>query len=189
MIDNNLSTRPFYNERQVQLGLLIVALIVAFATALNVARVLYYSRSDTDLKAQARREEAQAAEYRRAATELRASVDAQQIDAISAEARQANTLIDRRVFSWTELFNHFEATLPPEVRLTSVSPRVDQDGRFIVTITVLAAGVDDVAAFLENLEGSGVFHSPLARQERINDAGQLEAAIETEYQMAGGGRL
>jgi hypothetical protein len=189
MIDNNLSTRPFYNERRVQLGLTIIALLAVFATALNVSRVLYYSRSDTALKAQASREEAQAVEYRRAAAELRASVDARQLDATSTEARQANALIDRRVFSWTELFNHFEATLPPEVRLTSVSPRVNEDGRFMITVTVLARSIDDVAEFLENLEGAGVFQRPLTRQERINDAGQLEAVIEAEYQVASGARL
>jgi len=189
MIDNNLSTRPFYNERRVQLGLAIIALVAVFATALNVSRVLHYSRADTELKAQASQEEAQAAEYRRAASELRASVDARQLDATSTEARQANALIDRRIFSWTELFNRLEATLPPEVRLTSVSPRVNEDGRFMITITVLARSVDDVSEFLQNLEGAGVFQRPLARQERINDAEQLEAVIETEYQMAAGALL
>ena len=45
------------------------------------------------------------------AARLRSSVDVAQIDAASVDARQANDLIDRRTFSWTELFNQFEATL------------------------------------------------------------------------------
>ena len=36
------------------------------------------------------------------------------IEVASLEARQANELIDRRTFSWTELFNRLETTLPPE---------------------------------------------------------------------------
>ena len=49
MIRANLSTRPFYNERAVQLWLLVLALIVVAATVFNVGRVIRYSRTDTEL--------------------------------------------------------------------------------------------------------------------------------------------
>ena len=42
----------------------------------------------------------------------------------SRAAQEANALIDQRTFSWTELFNQIEATLPPDVMLTSVRPAV-----------------------------------------------------------------
>lgn len=180
MIRNNLSTRPFYNERAVHMWLALGALVALLLTVVNVSQILYYSRSDTEDKSEAAREEAQAIEFRRTANELRASVDTQQVEAVSNEARQANELIDRRVFSWTELFNQFESTLPPQVRLTSVSPRLD-DGRFLITMTVLARGVDDIDEFLDKLEETGAFREALSRQERVNDTGQLEAALEATY--------
>ena len=120
MIRTNLSTRPFYNERIVHVWLAVLALVVVAATAFNFSRVLRYSRSDTRLATQASRDEARAAELRQQAARLRASVDPKQVDFASAEARQANDLIDRRTFSWTELFNRFETTLPADVRITSV---------------------------------------------------------------------
>ena len=113
MIRTNLSTRPFYNERAVQLWLLVLALVVAAATVFNVARVIRYSQTDTELATQASRDEARAADLRAEAARLRGSVDLQQIELASTEARQANDLIDRRTFSWTDLFNQFETTLCP----------------------------------------------------------------------------
>ena len=45
-----------------------------------------------------------------------------------AAAREANQLIDRRAFSWTDLFNRFEETLPADVRIVAVTPQVDTRG-------------------------------------------------------------
>ena len=43
-------------------------------------------------------------------------------------AREANALIDRRAFSWTELLNQFQATLPPDVRIGGVHAANRQRG-------------------------------------------------------------
>ena len=181
MIRTNLSTRPFYNEGAVRSWLAILAIVAVAATIFNVSRVLRYSRSDTELATQASRDEARAAEVRMTAGKLRASVDTKQVDAASVEARQANDLIDRRTFSWTELFNRLETTLPPEVRITSVRPSLDRDRRITLTLAVLARGVDDVNEFMERLEATGAFANVLSRDERVTESGQLVASLECEY--------
>ena len=43
---------------------------------------------------------------------------------MASAAREANLLIDRRTFSWTELFNQFEATLPADVRISTITPHI-----------------------------------------------------------------
>lgn len=181
MIRTNLSTRPFYNEGAVRSWLMILAIVTVAATMFSVSRVLRYSRSDTELATQASRDEARAAELRATAAKLRASVDTKQVDAASEEAREANDLIDRRTFSWTELFNRLETTLPPEVRITSVRPSLDRDRRITLAITVLARGVDDVNEFMERLEATGAFANLLSRDENVTESGQLVAALECEY--------
>jgi Tfp pilus assembly protein PilN len=181
VIRTNLSTRPFYNESAVRLGLTILAILAVAATLFNGSRVLRYSRSDTALATQASRDEAKAAEVRATAVRLRASVDTKQVDAASLEARQANELIDRRTFSWTELFNRLETTLPPEVRITAVRPSIDRNRRITLSVTVLARGVDDVDEFMERLEATRAFVNVLSREERVTDSGQLAAVLESEY--------
>ena len=182
MIRTNLSTRPFYNEGAVRVWLLVTLIIVAAATIFNATRLIQYSRSDTELAAQATRDEVRTAGLRGSAVQMRASVDARQVDVASVEARVANDLIDRRTFSWTELFNRLEKTLPPEVRITSVRPHIEKDRRIVLTITVLARGVDDIDLFMENLEATGAFAGLGSRlDEHVNEAGRLEATIEAVY--------
>ena len=181
MIRSNLATRPFYNEPAVHLWLFVAALLVAAATLFNVVQMLRYSRSDTELARQAVNDEARATELRAEAARLRTTVDAKQIERASLEAHQANELIDRRTFSWTALWNEFEATLPPNVRITSFRPRVDPRRGNVVTISIVARSVDDVETFMANLDGTGSFPELLPPSERANERGQFETVIEAVY--------
>lgn len=182
MIRLNLSTRPFYNVAAVRFWLAAAGALVLAASVFNVAQVLRYSNSNTELVIRASTDEALAGELRRTAQTLRASIDAAQVDAVSVDARQANALIDRRTFSWTELFNRFERTLPDDVRITAVHPSVDKDRRIVLAVNVLARGVDDVNLFMENLDQANAFFELRSRQEQTNDAGQIESTLEMIYE-------
>jgi Tfp pilus assembly protein PilN len=186
MIKTNLSTRPFYNERAVLFWLLVVALFVVLMTIFNVTRVLRYSRSDTQLATEAARNEARAADLRQQATRLRATVDPKQIEYASTEARQANDLIDRRTFSWTDLFNRFEATLPDEVRIASIRSRLDEERGIVLTLNVVSRTSDDVDKFMENLEATEAFADLGSHlDEHVTEQGLLETKIEMGYVPSG----
>src|SRR5262249_1846792 len=181
LIRTNPSTRPFYNERSVQTLLLIVAVIVVAATSFNASRVLKYSRSDTQLATQSARDEERAADLRRQAAQLRASVDLKQGDFAAADAKQANDLIDRRAVCGTDLFNRFEATLPDEVRIASVKPRPERAQGIVLVVAVVARGVDDVNQFIANLETTGAFVRLRPTEERANEKGEFESILEMQY--------
>jgi Tfp pilus assembly protein PilN len=186
MLNTNLATRPFYNQTAVRVWLAAAALVVIVATVFNVWEWFSYVRSDAALEAQAAADEAKAAELRQNAVRLRSSVDANQIQAIASDALQANDLIDRRIFSWTDLFNRFEVTIPAGVRITSVRHRVDKDRGSVLTVAVLARGVGDINAFLDSLENDGGFADLIAHDETMTDDGDIEAVIETVYRPAPG---
>ena len=181
MIRSNLSTRPFYNSRAVNLWLALIAGVVVLATAFNVSRVVRYSGSNTELALQAEQDEMTAEQMRARASTLRASLDARQIETASTDARQANQLIDRRTLSWTELFNRFEATLPPDVRITSVRPEVDQDQQITLLIVVIGRSVDDVDTFMKQLDATGAFSDVRSVRERTTESGQIESQLEMGY--------
>jgi len=182
MIRTNLSTRPFYNDRAVRLWLALLVAAAVAATLFNVARALQYSRGDTRLAAQVSSDEARARDLRANAARLRATVDAKQLDATSADAREANDLIDRRTFSWTELLNRFETTLPDQVRIVAVRPKVDKRAGTLLVIAVVARGTDDMSQFMDKLEATGAFKELRGTsEERYNDKGLLEGTIETRY--------
>jgi Tfp pilus assembly protein PilN len=181
MIRTNLSTRPFYNERAVSLWLLALLLVVVVASVFNATRVLQYSHNDTELGMQASRDEARAAELRRSAAKVRTTVDPKQIAFASREARTANDLIDRRTFSWTDLFNRFETTLPDNVRITAVRPKIDK-GQFQLTIAIVARSVDDISQLMDRLQKTGAF-TQVGRniEERVNEQGQMQATLDVVY--------
>ena len=181
MLRTNLATRPFYNERAVQLWLLLLALIVVVATVFNVVRLIRYSGTDSELRLQASRDEARAGDLRAEAARLRGSVDLKEIELASTEARQANALIDRRTFSWTDLLNQFETTFPDNVRIAAVKPAVDDKGGLVLTINIVARSVDDVDELIGNLEATGSFTNLLSVQEHFNADGMLEATLEGHY--------
>jgi Tfp pilus assembly protein PilN len=184
MLRANLATRPFYNESGLRAVFWPVAALVIAAALYDAARVIQLSGRDTSLVTQASRDEARTAELRESARRMRASVDPKGIDRATAEVRLANDLIDRRVFSWTELFNRFETTLPDDVRITSVRPRVDAQGVLNLAISVSAKSRDDVNQFIEKLESTGVFRDLLAHEDHLDDHGQLEATLESVYDPA-----
>jgi Tfp pilus assembly protein PilN len=182
----NLATRPFYNETAVRFWLAVLAAAVVAATIFNVTQWIRYSRSDTELAQRASRDEARAAELRSGATKLRTSVDGTQVQAIAADAGMANSLIDRRTFSWTELFNRFEATIPGNLRITSVRQRIDRVRGPVLTITVVAQSVKDINQFMESLEQSGAFTQLLAQDETLNEQDEVEGTLEALYRPAAG---
>lgn len=181
MIRTNLATRPFYNERAVHLMLAFVTILVVAATIFNVTRVVQLKQRDSGLSTQASRDETRAAQLRSEAARLRATIDPKQIEFVTTEARKANDLIDRRTFSWTELFNRFETTLPEDVRITSVRPKVDTAKGTTLTITVVARTVEDVYQFMANLEATGAFSNVLPVGDSFNDAGLLDTILQASY--------
>ena len=181
MIRTNLATRPFYNEGAVRLALAAVAVIAVIATAFNVTRIAQLSRRDTTMATQASRDEAAASTIQGRAARLRASVDQRALSTASVEAQQANELIDRRTFSWTELFNRFETTLPDEVRFTSVRPRLDPKRGIVLTIIVAAKNVDEVNQFITNLQATGAFAQLEKRGDVVDEDNQLVSTLESLY--------
>jgi Tfp pilus assembly protein PilN len=184
MIRTNLSTRPFYNVRAVQIALGTLAAIVLGITLFNVVEIVRLFTSEQTLGANADEAEREAARLRSEASRIRAQINPSELQTVASAAREANNLIDQRAFSWTELFTQFEATLPDDVRITAVQPRLEE-GRFIVSIAVEGRRAEDIDAFIEALEKTGTFHNVIATETQANDEGLLEAIIDGVYQPPG----
>jgi Tfp pilus assembly protein PilN len=101
-------------------------------------------------------------------------------------AEEANRLIDQRAFSWTDLFNQFEKTLPAEVRIAAVTPQIDANGRMVVSVTVISRRVEDLDGFIDALEKTGAFEGVLSRQELAQEDGTLRSIIQGYYNASGG---
>jgi hypothetical protein len=180
MIRGNLATSPFYNERAAHALLAAFAILVVLLTLFNIYRVVTLSSRNTVLSVDIRRDEETATRMRQEAARLRGRINEQELEQVMAGAREANALIDRRTFSWTEFFNLIERTLPENVMLTSVTPTVEH-GRTIVEMGVMGRRAEDIDAFMEQLEGTKAFRGVLPRDEDITDEGLHRMTLIAEY--------
>jgi len=181
MLTTNLSTRPFYNLRAVAALIGIVVLAVLAMTLFNVVELLRLTASQSTLGARAMDAEREADRLRAEAARIRSEINPQELEVVAGAAREANAIIDQRAFSWTDLLTQFEATLPPDVRIRTVQPRLDNSGRFLVAVGVEARRAEDLDAFIEALEDDGGFREVLSIQEQTNDAGLIQAVIQGSY--------
>jgi hypothetical protein len=181
MLRGNLSTRPFYNERFVRNLLGLLALVALALTVFNVFEILRLERAGRDARQTVAQNNEQARDFRQKAVVIRQSINQAQLEAVRISARDANALIDRRTFSWTALLNYFQATLPPDVRVATVTPQIDDAGRMLVAISVFARRFDDLSEFQDALENTGAFSDVLSRQLGQEEDGTLRAEIQGYY--------
>jgi hypothetical protein len=182
MLHNNLSTRPFYNERVVRTALGAVAALAIGLTLFNAYEVVRLRGHSRDARETIARNDTQAREMRDQAQAIRRSIDRQKLAMVQTAANEANALIDRRTFSWTELLNQFQVTLPPDVRIAGVQPQSDAQGRRLVNISVLSKRIEDLEEFMAALERTGAFSGVLPRSDRPEDDGTLVSQLQAYYE-------
>jgi Tfp pilus assembly protein PilN len=179
MLTTNLSTRPFYNERSVRALLLAALLAILALTVFNVWWALSLRGEEQRLSARATEARARAGQLREEARGMTAQIDPRQMEAVANAASEANDVIAQRAFSWTALLADLEATLPDNVRVTSVQPRAER-GVIRVALNVEAATPEALALFMDALEERGTFSNVLPRGQVTSEEG-LEAGIEATY--------
>lgn len=170
MLRTNLSTRPFYNERGVHVVAAVVALLVVALAAWQGARIVRLSRYKTELNRSISRDQTEASARRAEAEQIRRGVNQKELARVMGEAKEANSLIQRRTFSWTELFNQLEATLPENVMLTSIRPDF-KDGVTVINLSLQGRSSDEIESFFDHLEKTGAFHNVEWSQGEFTEEG------------------
>jgi Tfp pilus assembly protein PilN len=187
MLRSNLSTRPFYNERGVRAGLGGLAALALGLTLFNTYEIIRLQGQSRDARQTIAQNDAQAIQMRERAQVIRRSIDKEKLAVVEAAASEANALIDRRTFSWTELLNQFQATLPPDVRIAGVAPRIDNEGRRLVEISVFSRRIEDLEQFMDALEKTGAFSGVLSRTDQLDESGTLQSQVQAYYSPATAG--
>jgi hypothetical protein len=180
MLKGNLSSRPFYNEGLVNL-LLIAAAVVGVGLAIfNATSIFRYSAERTTRTAVQRSAETDTSHLQSETQRERNSIDRNALVLLGFETQEANALIDQRLFSWTVFFGLVEKTLPLDVRLIAVAPKVER-GELRIAMTVNAKRRDDIATFLDALQNTGSFYDMNAEGQQQNDAGTYDATLSGGY--------
>ena len=180
MLKGNLSTRPFYSERLAKLAIGAVAFGALLLTVYNGLELIARSSERRELRGRIERDLGEAASVRAATAELQRTVDRATLGRLAASTGEANDVIGQRTFSWTEFFGLIEKTLPTDVRLVTVSPRVER-GVFKVSMSVVARDLEDVSGFVDELLQTGRFYDAATVDMQRREDGSLNAKIDAAY--------
>lgn len=101
---------------------------------------------------------------------------------LPGQVAQANQLLVRRNFSWTQFLSGLERALPPNVSVKGV--RLDQASA-MVYITGVATTVDDVSALTMHLQTHPVFYDPVLGQHHVGSDGFVEFDVKLKYRVQG----
>jgi type IV pilus assembly protein PilN len=91
-----------------------------------------------------------------------------------------NTAILRKSFSWTRLMEDMERVMPAGLRVTSITPVVDQHNHFLLKVQVQGETRDGAVELLRNMEKSQHFRSPELHTENHNVYRGLEGGVRSE---------
>ncbi len=180
MLKINLATRPFYNERVIDTVLLLLGAGALVLMVVGGQTLFRLSNTYTDVLRTAQLLETQASAVTEEMMALNQSVSEDELETLRLSAAEANRLIDQRVFSWTELFNIIEQTLPDRVMLTGLRP-TGTSGSMTLTIGVIGERITDIEQFIEELEATGSVDNVLARQEQRTEDGMYSAQLIGEF--------
>jgi Tfp pilus assembly protein PilN len=160
----NLSTRPNANNRPF-LAFSIVAGVLGLLAFFVLAHSAYISwQSNRELRADISNLESEISADQHNQQGLQAYFASPQAQQVLGRAKFLNSLIGERSFPWTSIFMDLEQTLPPGVRVVSISPRL-VDGRAELSLKVGAETDESKIKFLEVMEKSKVFSGMVVKQE------------------------
>jgi type IV pilus assembly protein PilN len=187
--DLNLSTRPFKPYRVANLGLFALLMILIAVTAVQLYSYQRYSAlasASREEEAMKRREADNLSEKTRS---LNQKMTAQSAGIKLSEVELLNQMLLKKSFSWTRLLANLESLVPEDVRLMSLRPVVDAQGKILLNMDVRGRTLTDATKFLKALENSRVFSDVvLAIEEKkgSSTSGEVEFSLSTYYAPGGG---
>jgi len=164
MILPNLASRPFLNTRPVWLVTLVAAVIAISFAAVDI-RMMMASRRD--LAEQYSRREQLHSRYRDLeveVTEHLAALDHVPWRSLSQRVERVNLIMRERTFSWEQLLDDVERVMPYEVRLTRISPKVEEDS-FQLSMIAVARSREVMLEFFDNMVADPAFSEPIPLRE------------------------
>lgn len=190
----NLARRPFVNQRAVRRAGYLLWVLGMFLAVAN--GFLYWNHlsgqgvTETGLQGVIGQLEEESRLLVRAQEALAGFETAE----LNRKVEFVNLRIQQRTFSWSQLFDVLAATLPGDVRLSTLTPKFGDAGRrgaadrqpdeVQFEIRGEAKSSEALLGFLDRLFAHVAFDDPdLHREQTMSDQGVIEFSISTNYRV------
>jgi len=170
----NFASRPFRDERPV----LVTVAACAFAGLLFFGANLHlywkFSRQVVGTRRDITSLEERKARADKASEAARAALNGYKLSSLAEESAGLQTIVRERRFSWLALLARLEKTLPPDVRLSRLSPHFDSPDAVALDLSVLGKTGDSVVHALAALAKDPAFSDIELHGESNPEKGEPE---------------
>jgi Tfp pilus assembly protein PilN len=180
----NLASNPFRNRALPW----TVAGIVALA---SIIALVLIAKSTIQTNAKSLAAQSDVAKLQKSINALRQQGEAIKVAMTPEQQRllkSAHSLVDRKKFSWSQLFADLEAALPGGVRVSRIVVKEvrAQNDRTVANLdlTVACKNPVTITQMIEDMEREGVFHAELRAQTLQRGRGESGAEYEMDVYYA-----
>lgn len=183
----NLASSPLENNRRFIASAATLGILALAASLFLSLHAIRARRTNGAIRADIGRLEDQLQASQREQERLRVALKDPKIVEVMNRARFLNNLIEQRTFPWTKMFADLERILPPGVRVVSISPQMDKEGRVKVMLVVSAVNDEQKMKFVRSIVASPSFSNVRPTQEshpeRVStgSAGVVLLSLEAQY--------
>jgi Tfp pilus assembly protein PilN len=184
-LDVNLATQPYEDTRQFWMrwgtGVALIGILTLGLVA-ETTMSWVYARQDQRIIAQIQ-EQINNRDRERAQAE--AFLNRPENRTIRDRSQFLNDLIERKAFSWTQVFEDLEKVMPARIHVVSIRPEVDDDNQLEIKLQVAGESRERVNDLVRKMEESPRFKQPQIKTE-TQQSGQtpgdnVEFAISALY--------
>lgn len=174
----NLATNPFRNR-------LLPWTVTGLVTVFSIVALIFIAQSTFRTNAKTAGTQRDVADLRNQLDMISKQAKAVEIALTPEQKRElkyAHGLVDRKRFSWSQLFADLEASLPGEIKVTRIAVKgvgMQGDGPVAdLTLVVASKSPSNVTQMIEEMESKGVFHAELTSQNPQRAKGETGSEYE-----------
>ena len=178
----NLSSTPLANHTIFVLATVFIFVLSMFLTVTNIYETRDILAKKKEAYSKMQNLSAEMKVNKQKINRYESNINAIKTKEFIEKCEYINTIVNKRIFSWTKLFNEFEKILPWSVRMTQVNPDI-QKGVTKIKLEVAAQNLESFLDLLKNLEKSKVFRNVNVSHEGSKE-NEMQFSLAMEYKPA-----
>ncbi len=177
----NLASKPYRDLRAFYALLGAAGLVALVLMVYNVMTAYRYMVDTKEAREEMAAIDEEAARERALAETMEKRIAAIDAVALDSQARFINAQIRERAFSWSRMMSRLEELLPDDVRLTSLNPGIDEDGKVHIILQCISRRPDGLVVMLDRLYTNPAFGKSFPTSDTTGADGLHRINIDTTY--------
>jgi type IV pilus assembly protein PilN len=179
----NLASHPYEDARSFYMQwlplLIVLTAIAALLSTFAYSRYMSSHEQDRELN-EIRSKIAKLEETKQQAN---ATLNLPQNSGTRDQAQFLNSLFVRKAFSWTQVLSDLEQIMPRDIKVTSITPKVNENGLIEFTVKVSTRKRDTAIELVRRMEASKRFGSAQVKSENAH-AEAKSSATQYDFDIA-----